>query len=400
MTSTDSRLRLRARADQRLRAGHVWVFSNEVDTGATPLKGLEPGQAVEIEDATGRWLGRGYANPNSLICARIVTRRRDTGIDKAFFLGRIRSALAMRERFYARPFYRLVYGESDGLPGAVVDRFGDYLVVQLTTAGMERLRDVLIEALVEVLSPQGILLRNDASVRELEGLPRYREIGFGVIPEDVSVEEGGCLFNVSLESGQKTGWFFDQASNRDRFTTLVRGRRVLDVCSYVGAWSVRAAVAGAREVVAVDASKDALLRVARNAELNQVANRVSTHCSDAFEVLQSMRDAGEQFDLVVLDPPAFVKRRKDLKKGSQAYRRLNEMALGVVVPDGDLVTASCSYHMGEADLMQAVRQAARRSDRHLQMLYRGQQAPDHPVSLAIPETAYLKTLFLRVLPGQ
>ncbi len=391
-------LRLARNQDRRLRAGHLWVYSNEIDSDATPLKSFAPGQIVNIENAQGQWLGLGYVNPNSLICARIVSRARMVALDESLFVHRIKVALGLRERLYTAPYYRLLFGEADGVPGLVVDRYGNFLAVQLTTAGMEAQRDAIIGALVKVLQPVGIVLRNDGMVRELEGLPRYVELAYGHVPEFVPVEEGGCRFEVSLSQGQKTGWFFDQAANRDLFVRHVAGRRVLDVFSYVGAWSVRAATGGAAAVTAVDVSVNALDQVMRNAELNQVADRLETMQGDAFQVLRGLRAERERFDVVVLDPPAFIKRKKDLKEGMLAYRRLNEAALGLLQRDGLLITASCSFHMHADQLLATVQQAGRHSDRSLQLLQQGHQGPDHPVHPAIPETAYLKAFYLRVLP--
>ncbi len=391
-------LRLGKNHDRRLRAGHLWIYSNEIDTDATPLKGFEPGQVVNIENAQGKWQGLGYVNPNSLICARLVTRSHGIALDGSLLVHRIKVALALRERLYAQPYYRLLFGEADGAPGLVVDRYGDYLVVQITTAGMEMLKDALIAALVKVLKPAGIIMRNDSGIRELEGLSRYVELAHGHVPDRVVVEEGGCRFEVSPGEGQKTGWFYDQTANRDQFLRYVEGKRVLDVCSYVGAWAVRAAKAGATAVTAVDVSAQALQQLAVNASLNQVEDRVTTLQGDAFEVLRDLRAAREHFDVVVLDPPAFIKRRKDLKEGTLAYRRLNEAALGLLERDGILVTASCSFHMQGDQLLRTVQQSARHSDRSLQLLQQGQQGPDHPIHPAIPETAYLKAFYLRVLP--
>ncbi len=391
-------LRLGRQQDRRLRAGHLWVYSNEVDNAATPLKAFEPGQPVQIEDAKGKWLGLGYVNPNSLICARLVSRDRGVALDESLLTHRIKVALALRERLYPAPFYRLLFGETDGVPGVVVDRYADVLAVQITTAGMEAQRDALIGALVKVLQPRGVVLRNDAAVRELEGLERYTELAYGDVPDRVTVEEGGCRFEVSPSLGQKTGWFYDQAANRDQFVRYVAGGRVLDVCSYVGAWSIRAAVSGARAVTAVDASSQALEQVSRNAGINAVSERVTTLKGDAFQALRELRAQRERFDVVVLDPPAFIKRKKDMKEGMLAYRRLNEAALALLERDGLLVTASCSFHMHRDDLLRTVQQAARHGDRSLQLLQQGQQSPDHPIHPAIPETAYLKAFFLRVLP--
>jgi 23S rRNA (cytosine1962-C5)-methyltransferase len=391
-------LRLGKNHERRLRAGHLWIYSNEVDAEATPLKSFQPGQVVDIENAQGKWLGLGYVNPNSLICARLVTRSRGIALDGSLLVHRIKVALALRERLYAKPYYRLLFGEADGTPGVVVDRYGDYLVVQITTAGMELLKEALVEALIKVLKPAGIMMRNDGGVRELEGLTRYVELAYGEVPERVLVEEGGCRFEVSLSEGQKTGWFYDQTANRDQFMRYIEGKRVLDVCSYVGAWSVRAAKAGATSVTAVDVSAQALQQLEHNASMNQVGDKVKAVRGDAFQLLRDLRAEREHFDIVVLDPPAFIKRKKDLKEGTLAYRRLNEAALGLLERDGILVTASCSFHMQGDQLLRTVQQSARHGDRSLQLLQQGQQSPDHPIHPAIPETAYLKAFFLRVLP--
>ena len=286
------------------------------------------------------------------------------------------------------------------MPGLVVDRYGDVLAVQITTAGMEALREPLLAALLKILKPAAILLRNDSASREREGLERYVELAHGKLPQQVSIEEGDCRFEVPLAEGQKTGWFFDQAANRDQFLRYIDGKRVLDVCSYVGAWSVRAARAGARGVTAVDVSEPALDRLRENASANGVGDVVETLKQDAFHALRELRAAREKFDVVVLDPPAFIKRRKDQKEGLLAYRRLNEGALGVLERDGVLVTASCSFHLDRDQLLRTVQQGARHSDRSLQLLQQGHQSPDHPIHPAIPETAYLKAFFLRVLPTQ
>ena len=392
-------LRLKPQQDRRIRAGHLWVYSNEVDTAATPLKDLVPGEQVVLQNAQGRFLGFAYANPNSLICARIVSRDPQRPIDVSLLVHRLKVALALRERYFALPYYRLVFGDADGLPGLVVDRYGDHLVGQVGTAGMEALRDDIVAALHKVIAPASITWRNDSAIREMEGLERYVEVASGEPPAQLEVVEGGCRFQVSANEGQKTGWFFDQAFNRDRLMPHVKGLRVLDVCSYVGAWGVRAAAAGAKEVLCVDASAGALERVGSNAALNGVDDRVSSMQADAFDALRQLKADGEHFDVVVLDPPAFIKRRKDMKQGVLAYRRLNEAALALTTRDGLLVTASCSFHMDRDNLLRTVQQAARHGDRYLQLLENGQQGPDHPVHPAIPETAYLKALYLRVLPG-
>lgn len=391
-------LRLKPNQDRRLRAGHLWIYSNEVDSRATPLKSFGVGEPVVVQNAKGKFLGHAYVNPNSLICARLVSRDPGHPLGQSLIVHRLNIALALRERYYPRPYHRLVFGEADGLPGLVVDRYGEHLVVQLTTAGMEAMREDLLAALLKVLKPASVLWRNDSSIRELEGLERYIEVAHGEVPERVEVYEGDCHFQVSPTEGQKTGWFFDQAANRDRLMPQVAGKKVLDVCSYVGAWGVRAAVAGASSATCVDVSKAALGHVEANARLNAVADKVETMRADAFDALKQLKASGRKFDVVVLDPPAFIKRKKDLKEGTLAYRRLNEAAMGLLEKDGLLVTASCSFHMDRDKLLRTVQQAGRHADRHLQLLQVGQQGPDHPVHPAILETAYLKAFYLRVLP--
>jgi 23S rRNA (cytosine1962-C5)-methyltransferase len=401
--------------DRRLRAGHLWVFSNEVDVARTPLTDLEPGEPVTIVAHGGRPLGTGYANPRSLIAARLVSRDHEHPFDAvrgpSLIVHRLKVALALRERLYPTPHYRLVHGESDGLPGLVVDRFGEVLVVQVTTAGMERMREAVLAALHKVVAPACILLRNDVAVRELEGLALGVEVAHGTLPEALEVIEDGLRFAVPARDGQKTGWFYDQRDNRAqlaRFVAARRGARVLDLFSYLGGWGLRAAAAGAGEVLCIDASGSAVAGLARNAAANGFraasdaagdAAVVTALESDAFEALKALRVARQRFDVVVCDPPAFIKRRKDHREGLNAYHRINQMALQVLAKDGLLVSCSCSHHLGGDELLSVVRAETRHLDRSAQLLATGGAGPDHPVHPAIPETAYLKCLFVRVLPA-
>jgi 23S rRNA (cytosine1962-C5)-methyltransferase len=398
-------LKLRKDEDRRLRAGHLWVFSNEVDIAATPLTAFEPGAAVVIQTHAGKPLGTGYVNPRSLIAARLVSRDHahpfSTTTAASLIVHRLKVALALRERLYPTKHYRLVHGEGDGLPGLVVDRFGEVLVAQFTTAGIERMKDAVVAALVKVVAPSAILLRNDGGMRELEGLSSYTEVAHGALPERLEVVEDGLRFEVPAQGGQKTGWFYDQRDNRGLLARFVaaqgRGARVLDLFSYLGAWGLRAKAAGAREVLCVDSSKPALEGLDRNAALNSL--QVGTRAGDAFEVLKALREAGERFDVVVVDPPAFIKRRKDHKQGLTAYHRINQMAIQLLEKDGILVSCSCSHHLGRDELIQVVRAEARHLDRTAQLLASGGAGPDHPVHPAIPETEYLKCVVARILPG-
>ena len=386
-------LKLRKREERRLLGGHLWVYSNEVDVEATPLKQFEPGEMVEILSATGEFLASGYVNPHSLICARILSRDRARPPSLDLLYANLAGALALRDRLFDAPWYRLVHGEGDALPGLIVDRYDDVLVAQITTAGMERMKEWIVAALQSLLEPRAILWQNTTEIRSLEGLERYTEPASGIVPESIELIEHGARFRVSLRRGQKTGWFFDQRDNRARLLAHVRGRRVLDVCAYLGAWGVQAAVHGAGEVWCLDSSATAIEGVRESAELNGVSVR-AVH-ADAFDGLRDLRERGERFDAIVVDPPAFIKRRKDIDEGRAAYQRLNELALGLLEPGGWLATCSCSFHFGEADLIAAIQRAAARSHRFLRLVAVGGQAMDHPVHPAIPETRYLKCLLMQ-----
>ncbi|GIX32937.1 MAG: SAM-dependent methyltransferase [Lysobacterales bacterium] len=389
-------LSLRRGEDRRLRAGHPWVFSNEVDTERTPLSEFEPGEAVAVCDAEGEVIGLGYANPNSLICARLLVRGARRPIDRNLIADRLARALALRDRAFAKPFYRLVHGEGDGLPGLVLDRFGQVLVGQIGTAGMERLRPEIEAALKALIAPRALLWKNDSAVRALEGLPERVELAFGTMPDPLIVEEHDLVFAIDPVRGQKTGWYYDQRDNRRRLSPWVEGRRVLDLFCYAGAWGLLAARHGARQVLCIDDSSYAVEAVIDNALRNGLAGKVSAERGEAFEVLRALRADRQRFDVVILDPPAFIKRRKDFKEGAIAYRRLNELALQVLNPGGILVSCSCSFHFGRADLLAALRQAARQADRQLRVLAQLQQDLDHPVHPAIEETDYLKGFLCHV----
>lgn len=390
-------LHLKKNEDRRLRAGHLWVFSNEIDVVKSPLTAFEPGEPVEILAANGKPVGTGYVNPRSLIAARLCSRDAEHPWNGSLIVHRLRVALALRERIYPTPHYRLVFGESDGLPGLVVDRYGDQLVAQFTTAGMERMKDEVIGALVKVLAPAGIWLRNDSGVRALEGLEPYTEVAHGRASEALEIVEDGLRFRVPRASAQKTGWFYDQRENRARLGRWVKGARVLDVFSYAGGWGIRAAAAGAAEVTCVDSSANALAAVADSAALNGLS--VETREADAFEALRELREHRRRFDVVIVDPPAFIKRRKDHKEGLQAYHRINQLAIQLLDRDGLLVSCSCSHHLSADELRGVVRHEARHLDRTAQIVEVGGQGADHPIHPAIPETAYLKCLYARVLPA-
>lgn len=386
---------LRQGADHRLRGGHLWVYSNEIDSKRSPLGDFSAGDLVAVKNANGKLLGCAYMDPNSLICARLYAPGEHRAMDADLFAARLETAHSLRQAAFDKPFYRLVYGDSDALPGLVVDRFGDYLIVQLNNAGLERYREPLLSVLVAVLQPRGILLRADSRSRREQGLPTGSEVVYGEVPEQVPLEENGVQFLAPVYEGQKTGWFYDHRMSRARLAAWVDGKSVLDVYSYIGGWGIQAAALGASEVCCLDSSARALEGVKANAGLNGLQDRVSTLRGSAPETMASLMSEGRRFEVVILDPPAFIQRRKDLKKGIAAYRRINELGLQLLEPGGLLVSASCSMHLSRADLIGAMQQAAVRSGCQLRIVEQGAQGPDHPVHPAIPETEYLKAVFAR-----
>lgn len=403
MTSTEQAplqtLRLRRGEERRLRSGHLWIYSNEVDIEKTPLKGLTPGVEVVVEDHRGKALGRAYANPQSLICARLFSRDAHQPLAGRLLKERIGQAIAFRDRLFAEPCYRAVFGEGDGLPGLVIDRYQDLFVIQSGTAGMERVQDAVAEVLVSQHGARTVVARNESSIRELEGLDAYTRALHGDMPETVTLVENGVRYAAPLASGQKTGWFYDHRAARRQSMPLAKDARVLDVFSYCGAWGVLAATQGATDVTCLDASETALDFVHENARANNVADKVRTLHADAFAGMKELANTGEKFDVVVLDPPAFIKRRKDMKNGLAGYHAINELAVRLVAPGGVLISASCSMHLPTAQLLDVVRASARHIDRFAQVFAQAGQAEDHPQHPAIPETAYLKSCFTRILPS-
>ena len=388
-------LRLKRGEDRRLSAGHLWVFSNEVDTDATPLTAFEPGELCRVVTDRDKFLGYAYVNPHALICARILGRDPEHFPGPAQIVQRLQVALSLRRALYEKPYYRLAFGESDALPGLVLDRFGDIVVGQIATAGMEAMKADIEQAVAKVLAPTAMLWKNDGGSRDLESLPHYVEAAFGNVPEIISVEEGGINFQVPVREGQKTGWFFDQAANRLALRKYAGGARVLDVFSYLGAWGLGALRAGATEVTCVDSSAAALEALQATAKANGL--KPATIKGDAFDVLEDLYAQGRRFDVVVIDPPAFIKRRKDAAKGEAAYKRLNQLAMQLLDRDGILVSCSCSYHLEPGSLVNAIQRAARHVNRFVQIVEVGGQSPDHPIHPAIPETRYLKAFFCRAV---
>lgn len=371
---------------RRARAGAPWIFSNEIGTAA---KSLEPGSVVEVKGDDGQSLGSGFYNPKSLIAVRLFARAPDAMADEEFFAHRLLRALGLREQIYSRPFYRLVHAEGDRLPGLVIDRYDAVLVLQVSIAGMERALQPLIAALRSLLKPTTIILRNDAPARALEGLPSYVRAELGGMGR-IMVEENGARYFADLGAGQKTGWYYDQRDNRAFIAGLAHGRTLLDAYSYAGGFGILAAKAGAREAICLDSSEAALAL----AEESAAANRLSLRAvkADVFEELTRLGARKERFDIVVADPPPFVKARKDLEPGAKAYRKLARLAAGVTAPKGLLLLASCSHNMPLERFAGECAAGISRAGRDASLIRAAGAGPDHPVHPMLPETAYLKAL--------
>ena len=387
-------LRVSPRQDRRLKAGHPWAFSNELATTPDHRK-WTPGAPVRLE-GDDKWRYGAWAfNPHSLIAARLLDRDPAATIDAAWVRARVEAAAALRARVCDSPFHRLVHAEADQLPGLVVDRFGDVAVLQANTAAMDRLLPEITAALLATLPLRAIVARNDSAARLQEGLPQAVTLLHGEAAA-VEVVEGGVRFGVDPMAGQKTGFFFDQRPNRDRVASLAKGARVLDVFCHTGAFGLRAAAAGATAVTLVDSSAPALERATAAAEANGLADRVTALRGDAFDVMTELAAAGERYDLVVCDPPAFAKSRKDAEAGLRAYNRMTRLAAPLVTPGGFLFVASCSHHAPLDAFTAQVAAALHRARRDARVLFTGGAGPDHPVHPNLPESAYLKAQLLQL----
>jgi 23S rRNA (cytosine1962-C5)-methyltransferase len=356
---------------------------------------LEPGSVHELCDSRGEFLGMVYANPASLITARMLSRRKRP-IDLDFCLERIQAAAERRNRLFPnREIYRLVYGEGDLMPGLIVDKYGPLLVVQSLTAGMDRLQDDVVQALVEIMKPEGIFLRNDSSFRALEGLSLEKTVAYGTVPDPLIVASHGLRFQLDVPNGQKTGFYLDQECNRPVLSQYVfPGASVLDLFCYTAAWGLHAAAAGAEMITAVDSSRSALDLAASNAELNNMKDRFTFVRDSALDFLKKTHD---QWDVVILDPPAFIKSRAQVKEGQKGYIDLNRRALGKIKPGGILVTCSCSHHLEAQVFEEVLQSASKQSGKDLRLLDVRGQGPDHPVLLSMPETRYLKVIVAQLV---
>jgi 23S rRNA (cytosine1962-C5)-methyltransferase len=388
--ATMKTVQLKKKEERRVLRGHPWVFSNELQE--IPVA-ITPGDIVDVLDSSGRFVGRGYINPHTLIAVRMLTKKRQE-ISAEFLLQRINAARDLRTRLGFGESHRAVYSEGDGLPGLIVDKYSEILVVQTLTAGMERLLDTIITVLREVYSPKAIVLKNDTASREIEGLERYTRVAFGVVPVPVMIEESGIQYRVDILEGQKTGFFFDQRENRQALKDLVRGRRTLDCFCYLGAWALNAARFGASEVIGIDSSEKAVLMARENAALNGFS--VNFIAGDVFEELRAFEKKHERFGCIILDPPAFVKSRAKVREGLKGYKELNLRAMKMLEPGGMLISCSCSHHIDFELFKEMLIDAAYSAGRGLRLLEMRSQARDHPIVLAARETQYLKCAVLLV----
>ncbi len=390
------KITLKPGKDRAVRQGYPWAFQNQI---ARADGNPQTGDVVALHAAGGDFLGRGFYHATSLIGVRLVTRDAEVAIDRAFFEEKLRSALALREAFFAgSQHYRLAYGESDGLPGTTLDRYGDVVAFTTLCYGMEQRREMLLDALEAVAGPLTIVERNDHPLRAKDDLPQSTGVLRGTYGGPQKVEEDGVVYEVDVLGGLKTGFFLDQRLNRQIVRRLAKGRRVLDVFCADGGFGLHAAKGGAASVRFLDSSQDALDRARRNAELSGLdASTLAFERADALEKLGRMVDEQQHYDLVVLDPPAFAKSRRHADEAMKAYQRINITGFQLLAPGGILATASCSQAVSEADFLKAVRYSARKAGVALRQLYRGEQSPDHPILDAMPETEYLKFYVFQVV---
>jgi 23S rRNA (cytosine1962-C5)-methyltransferase len=384
---------LQPKRDQRLRQGHPWVFSNEIIMDAA-AKALPPGSVVALASAGGDRLGTAFFNPHTLIAARKLADDANAPVDRAWYAERIQAALTLRQRLYAEPYYRLIHAEADGLPSVVVDRMGDVLVAQLNAAGPDRAAADIIGALVDVLSPTAIVLKNDSPSRSLEGLPLEVTLAHGTLDGPIELVENGARFLIDPLHGQKTGWFYDQRDSRQFVARLAQDATVLDAYCYLGGFGIACAMAGARSVTLLDRSAPALEAAANAAKLNGVGDRCTAQKHEVLDALEEMATAGQHFDIVIIDPPAFAKSRKDIPSALRGYRKLATRAARLVSPGGILFAASCSHHVGVPEFGEAVARGLNEAGRTGRILRQAGTGPDHPIHPMLPESAYLKSLTL------
>jgi 23S rRNA (cytosine1962-C5)-methyltransferase len=395
LSSSRPRIYLLPGRDKRIGHGHPWAYSNEVRMDAE-AKALPAGTIASLHRVDGKPLGTGSFNPHALIAFRVFDRNAQRDVDATFIEERLRRALDLRRRLFAEPFYRLIHAEADGVPGLIVDRFGDAVVVQANTVGVDALTDAILAALDAVLAPEIIVLRNDSPARANEGLALSVSNPKGRLDGPVEVRENGIAYAADLLSGQKTGWFFDQRDSRAFVARLAAGGSLLDAYCHTGGFAIAAAAAGAEAVLGIDSSEPALTLASRAAAANGFAGRCSFRRAPVFDAVARLAAAGERFSVVVADPPAFVKSRKDLATGLRGYRKMARLAAALVAPGGVLFVASCSHNVEPAAFTTEVVRGIAATGRSGRIIRAAGAAADHPIHPHLPESAYLKTLTLHL----
>ena len=389
-----NKVQLKRRISPRVVNGHPWIFGNEVDKIEETLQG---GEVVEVVTHDNKFVGKGYVNPKSQIVVRLLTRDRTAEINDRYFLDQLTRCWEYRKKIGYTENCRLVFGEADGLPQLIIDKFNDYLVIQTLALGIDVWKPAIVQALQTLFSPEGIYERNDVPVRELEGLPQQK--GFLSAPFDtqIIINENGLRFHVDLENGQKTGYFLDQQDNRKSIQHIVKGADVLGAFTYTGTFEIHAAHYGARSVLGLDISASAVQQATRNAELNGVADRCRFETANAFDVLKQWAKEGRQYDVVMLDPPAFTKSRETIQKAITGYKEINLRGMKLVKPGGFLVTSSCTNLVHPELFLQTIDMAAKDARRKIRQVIFQTQSPDHPIVWGMENTQYLKFLVIQVL---
>ena len=391
----NTKLKIKKHHEVRIVRGHPWIFSNEIENFAA-LKYLEKGTLVEVQVKKDEPFALAYFNPNNLISARILTYDVKQEINENFFIEKISAAKILRDRFFDKPFYRLIHSEADFLPGLIIDRLDNILSCQISTAGMEKLSPLLISALEKLFPDAAIIFRNDVESRKLEGLELYVKTIKGDIPDKIEIEENGLKFAIDVKSGQKTGWFFDQRKNRDFIGLVSKNCDVLDAFCYLGGFGLNALKNGANSVTFIDSSQEAINHVKQNIALNNFTQKTEIITKKVYETLDNADFQKRQFDVVVLDPPAFIKSKKDFFSGLKGYEKLVKLSANLVKPNGLLMLASCSHNATIGDLIAAANDGFRKSNRRAKLICSFGADLDHPIHPALKESEYLKSITFMV----
>lgn len=388
------KVHLKREIAQRIATGHPWIFANEVEK----IEGSpEPGSVVDVYFYDGKFVGKGYFNPQSQIIVRLLTQEKNAEINEAFFVEKIRQCWAYRQQLGYVENCRLVFGEADGLPQLIIDKFNDYFVIQTLALGIDVWKPALVKALQTVFNPNGIFERNDVPVRELEGLPQKK--GFLSEPFDTNIiiNENGLKFHVDIENGQKTGYFLDQQDNRRAIQNIVKGADVLGAFTYTGTFEIHAAHYGAKSVLGLDISENAVAQANRNAELNGLQQIVRFEAANAFDVLKQWSKEEKRYDVVMLDPPAFTKSRATIQKAITGYKEINLRGMKLIKPGGFLVTSSCTNLVQPDLFLEIIGMAAKDARRKLRQVTFKAQSSDHPIIWSMENTNYLKFLIVQVI---